>query len=273
MTFVRNKARMSYFNQKVAWIIGASSGIGEELARQLDQKGAKLILSGRNLEQLEQVRKSLIHADKHLCISFDLEMSSTFESKIKEVQLRFDRIDFLFNNGGISQRANAFDTNEEVLRKIMEINFFGNVLLTKLMLPIFRKQGFGHIVVTSSIAGKFGFYLRSAYSASKHALQGYYESLMLEEATNNIFITLAVPGKINTPISTRALNAKGEDHGVMDHNQETGMSVNECVRKLLSAVEKQKREVLIGKKEILAVYIKRFSPSFFWKIIKNQSAT
>ena len=128
-------------------------------------------------------------------------------------------------------------------------------------------------IVISSIAGKFGFFLRSAYSASKHALHGFYESLMLEEEKNNIKVLLVCPGKINTDISVNALNSEGKTHGVMDHNQATGMSVQECVRQLFRAVEKDKKEVLIGNKEIKAVTLKRFLPKMFWKVIRKQSAT
>ncbi len=155
----------------------------------------------------------------------------------------------------------------------MEINYFGNVALTKAVLPYMRDQKSGHIVVISSIAGKFGFFLRSAYSASKHALQGFYESLLLEEEKNNIHVTLAYPGKINTEISVSALNSDGNAHGKMDHNQATGMSAEECCQKLIKAVRKRKKSILIGNKEIWAVHIKRFFPNLFWKIIRKQKAT
>ena len=182
-------------------------------------------------------------------------------------------IDYLFNNGGMSQRATAEETEIEVDKRIMEINYFGNIALTKAILPIFKKQGFGHILVVSSIAGKFGFFLRSAYSASKHALHGYYESLRLEQEENNIKVTIVCPGKINTPISTNAITGKGEKHGVMDHNQEIGMPVEICVKRILSSVRKNRFEVLIGGTEILAVRIKRISFSLFYRIIRRQNAT
>ena len=155
----------------------------------------------------------------------------------------------------------------------MEINYFGTVALTKVILPIMQVQKHGHIVVISSIAGKFGFYLRSAYSAAKHALHGFFESLALEEAKNNIAVTIVCPGKINTPISMSALNKDGQAHGEMDHNQATGMPVDVCVALLLKAVKERKREILIGNKEIKAVTLKRFFPNLFWKVIAKQKAT
>ncbi len=263
---------MNHFQGKVAWVTGASSGIGEGIVRDLAQKGVKIVLSARNLDALEKIKATLPNSDQHICISLDLEHSQNFPELVKEVISKMGKIDFLFNNGGLSQRSEAFETPMEVDRRIMEINYFGNIALTKAVLPYMQTKQSGHIIVISSIAGKFGFFLRSAYSASKHALQGFYESVLLEEEKNNINVTIAFPGKINTNISVHALNEKGEQHGVMDHNQVTGMSVEQCVSILLKAVETNKKEILIGNKEIKAVTLKRFLPRLFWKIIKKQSA-
>lgn len=261
-----------HFKDKVVWITGASSGIGAEIAKQVAEQGATVVLSARSLDKLQQVRVTL-KGENHLCLPLDLEDSSQFVALANEVVSIFGRIDYLFNNGGLSQRSEASKTPLEVDRRIMEINYFGNIALTKAVLPIMQQQKSGHIIPISSIAGKFGFYLRSAYSASKHALFGFYESLALEEEKNGIKITIAIPGKINTNISVNALTETGDVHGKMDHNQETGMSVTDCVQKMLKAVEKDKREVLIGNKEIKAVTLKRFLPNIFWKVIKKQSAT
>jgi short-subunit dehydrogenase len=264
---------MNNFQGKIIWITGASSGIGAELAKQSADSGAIVILSGRNQQNLELVKKNLRQPDTHLIVPLDLEHSDNFKQLAASVVAQVNRIDILINNGGISQRGTAFETDDAVDRRIMEVNYFGNIALTKAVLPYMRKQGGGHIVVLSSIAGKFGFFLRSAYSASKHALHGFYESLMLEEESNGIKVTIACPGKINTNISVNALNSAGESHGVMDHNQETGMPAEECARIMLQAVLKGKKEVLIGNKEIKAVTLKRFLPGVFWRIIRKQSAT
>lgn len=264
---------MKYFDNKVIWVTGATSGIGKELCCQLARYGAKLVLSARSLESLEKVRLELPNSELHMSLPLDLENITESSELVKLVLKKYNTIDIVFNNGGLSQRSEAYETSLEIDRKIMEINYFGNIAIAKAVLPIFRSKKAGQFVVTSSIAGKFGFFLRSAYCASKHALQGFYESLALEEEKNNIFVTLAVPGKINTPISTNALKGDGNLHGEMDHNQETGMPVEECVQILLKAVAKKKREVLIGNKEIKAVTLKRFFPNLFWKIIKKQKAT
>jgi dehydrogenase/reductase SDR family member 7B len=259
--------------KQVAWITGASSGIGEEICKQLAQKGLKLILSSRSEEKLLELKKSLPNAEEHLIVPLDLEHSADFPNLVKQVLTETKHIDYLYNCGGLSQRAEASETSLEVDRRIMEINYFGTIALTKAVLPVMQAQKSGHIIAISSIAGKFGFYLRSAYSASKHAIQGFFESLLLEEAKNNISVTIAFPGKINTPISMSALGKDGKSHGQMDHNQETGMPVKKCVSILLKAVDKKKKEVLIGNKEINAVTLKRFFPRLFWKIIAKQSAT
>ncbi len=264
---------MNDFQGKVVWVSGASSGIGEGIVRQLADLGASVVLSSRNVESLEIIKGSLPNSENHFCLPLDLEHSSNFPELAEIVVSKMGRIDYLFNNGGLSQRSEAGDTPMAIDRRIMEINYFGNIALSKAVLPYFQKQKSGHIVVISSIAGKFGFFLRSAYSASKHALHGFYESLLLEEEKNNIKVTIACPGKINTNISVNALNSEGGQHGVMDHNQETGMSVEECVNRLLKAVKDEQKEILIGNKEIKAVTLKRFFPSLFWKIIKKQSAT
>lgn len=264
---------MSSFENKVIWITGASSGIGKELAIQLAQLGGKLILSARNIDALEALKKELKNSNAHMVLQLDLAVNDHFTNLAERVIEKFKRIDYLFNSGGISQRGAAYKTDIAVDRRIMEVNYFGNIALTKAVLPYMQKQKKGHIIVTSSIAGKFGFFLRSAYAASKHALHGYYESLLLEEEKNNISVTIVCPGKINTPISMSALTEDGTNHGEMDHNQATGMSVEECVRQIIKATVKKKKDVLIGNKEILAAKIKRFSPSLFWKIIRKQKAT
>lgn len=257
--------------KNVAWITGASSGIGEEICKQLAAKNYTLVLSSRNKEKLEQLKNSLPNKENHLVVPLDLENTQSIAQTVADVFSKTPFISHVFHCGGISQRALAHETSIEIDRKMMEINYFGTVALTKAILPYFQRQKEGHFVVVSSIAGKFGFYLRSAYSASKHALHGFFESLSLEEAHHNICVTIVCPGKINTPISLSALDKNGKAHGVMDHNQATGMPVKTCVQQLLKAVDQKKREVLIGNKEIKAVTLKRFLPTLFWKIISKQS--
>ena len=263
----------TYFSNKVIWITGASSGIGAELAVQLAIHGAKLVLSSRDEHKILALKAKLRNPEQHLVLPLDLSALTDLDGMLNLILNQYKRLDILVNNGGVSQRASAHDTTMEVNRQLMEVNFFGNIALAKAVLPLFRRQKTGQLLVVSSIAGKFGFHLRSIYSASKAALVGYYESLAMEEAAANIRVTLAFPGKINTPISKSALTAEGAAHGQMDQNQAGGMPVEECVQIMLQALAKQKREVLIGRKELLAVYLKRFVPALFWRVIPKQSAT
>tara|TARA_Y100000385_G_scaffold94396_1_gene97569 strand:+ start:5494 stop:6297 length:804 start_codon:yes stop_codon:yes gene_type:complete len=263
----------TYFENKVVWITGASSGIGKEFCIQLDQMGAILILSSRNENALVVLKESLSHSKKHQIQVLDLEDSSEFKSMTNSIISSHKKIDLLINNGGISQRSNVADTRLSIDRKIMEVNFFGNIALSKAVLPHMIKNKSGHIVVISSIAGKFGFFLRSAYSASKHALHGFYESLALEQKDNGINVTMVCPGKINTPISTNALNKEGKRNGQMDNNQRLGLPVSKCVKKILKDIAKKKEESFVGGKEIYAVRIKNLFPRVFRKIIRKQSPT
>ena len=259
---------MQTFQDKVVWITGASSGIGKALALQLSAQGAKLVLSARNEAALQEVAAQCKEA---FVLPLDLANTSNFPALTQQVLAKYGRIDYLINNGGNSQRATADETSLDIARQLMEVNYFGPMALTKAVLPIMKKQGSGHIVVLSSIAGKFGFYLRSSYSAAKHALHGFFDSLRLEEEKNGISVTIVCPGKINTNMSINALKGDGTAHAKMDRSMDQGVSAEECARQIIVAVEAKKEEVLIGGKEILAAKIKRFSPKLFGKIIRKQN--
>jgi short-subunit dehydrogenase len=263
---------LNYFSGKVVWITGASSGIGEALVFQLAKCGAKIVLSSRSEEKLQQLVKQANLAEaNYLIIPFDLADTSKAESYVQQIIQKFTRIDFLINNGGTSQRGEVIATSQSVERNLFEINYFAQVALAKAVLPVMIKQQSGHITIVSSIAGKFGFYLRSSYSAAKHALHGYFESLRLEVEKNNVRVLLVCPGKINTNISNNAILADGSKHAKMDESHVDAMTAEECAKKILGAIENNKQEILIGRKEILTVYMKRFFPSLLYKILRKQS--
>ena len=155
----------------------------------------------------------------------------------------------------------------------METNFFGAISLTKEVLPSMVKNGGGNIIVISSVVGKFGFPLRTAYSASKHALQGYFDSLRAEMTNDNINITVVSPGRIHTNISLNAIEKNGQRHGVMDQGQAQGMPADKCARKILKAVKNNKKDVLIGKSELILVFIRKFIPSLYYKLASNLKPT
>ncbi|MGZ3904850.1 MAG: SDR family oxidoreductase [Bacteroidia bacterium] len=263
---------MSFFSGKVVWVTGASSGIGEALVRELSLENAKIILSSRNENTLNQVaEKCGLKPENFLVIPFDLADTSHADEYVKQILQKFYRIDFLINNGGISQRSEAIQTTKETERNLFEVNYFAHVALTKAVLPVMIKQNSGHITVVSSIAGKFGFFLRSTYSAAKHALHGYFESLRLEIEKHNIHVLIACPGKIDTPISFNAVGEGGSKHNKQDQSHVGAMSASECAKRILNAIKSDKHEVLIGGREIKAVTLKRFFPSLFYKQIKKQS--
>jgi short-subunit dehydrogenase len=185
----------------------------------------------------------------------------------------FPKIDILINNGGVSQRTLVKDTTMEIFRKIMEINLFGAVQLTKLVLPVMIKNGGGHIIATSSISGKFGFPLRSAYAASKHALHGFFETVRLENINENIKVTIVCPGRVKTNISYNAISTDGKPHGKMDDGQNEGISPEKCALQIMKAIRKNKKEVLIGGKELMMVHFKRFAPFIFYKIASKIKST
>lgn len=263
---------MSVFKDKVIWITGASSGIGEALALQLAKLGARLVLSARREEELKRVGALTKLPELDLLIlPFDLNDTSKASSLAAQVINKFGRIDVLINNGGQSQRALSAETNEATERKLMEINYFSAVNISKAVLPYMLRNKTGQIVVISSIAGKFGFYLRSSYSAAKHALHGYFESLRLENEHKGLKVLMVCPGKINTNISINASSSNGNTNGVMEPEHENAMSAAECADHIIKAMQNGKEEILVGGKELLAVKIKRFFPNWFSKIIRKQA--
>ncbi len=257
----------SVFSEKWIWITGASSGIGRGLALELARRGAWLVLSSRNREKLEVLRRETALDEEHcLVVPLDVSDTAAVQQAAVEVLRQIPRLDYLFNNAGVSQRGLIRDTSLEVDRKIMEINYFGAIALTKAVLPAMIRQGGGHVVVTSSIVGKFGFPLRSAYAASKHALHGFFETLLVEEKKSGIAVTLLVPGHIVTDVSINALTATGERYGKMDPGQARGMSVEKAVQKILRGVAKKKREIVVGKADSWSVYLKKYFPGLFFRL-------
>lgn len=262
------------FRDKVVWITGASSGIGEALAYALHEQGAKLILSSRRKEKLEKVKKNCSgdNSDIHI-LTLDLAEIDSLDQKAQQALSIYGHIDYLFNNGGVSQRSQAVNTDMKVVQEVMNINFFGSVALTHAVLPSMIKRGSGHIIVTSSVMGKFGTRLRSTYAASKHALHGYFDSLRQEVHKNNINISLVCPGFIKTNVTKNALEGDGRKHNKMGKGQEKGMSAQEFANKLLPQIAKGKKEIYIGGMEIWGVYLKRFIPQTFYKILRNSEVT
>ncbi len=199
----------------------------------------------------------------------DLTELSTHASCTQTAVQLFGRIDILINNGGITQRSLVKDTIVDVDRKLMDVNYFGAVSLTKHLLPHFIKQNHGHYVNISSVTGKFGTPYRSGYAASKHALHGFFDTVRAEHFNDNIHVTMICPGFIHTPISLLAVTGDGSPLRKMDDAQHKGKSPEWCAQKIVKAIKNRKQEVYIGGKEVLVVYIKRFFPRLFSMIIRK----
>ena len=275
----KNKRLMNLkkFEHKNILITGASSGIGEAMAYLLSEATVNLFLAGRDTARLSAVKEKCLGINNSTtgfsAQTFIVDFSSTesIDSFVSEITDKSITFDYIILNAGISQRALTLDTDFSVDRKIMETNYFGPVYLTKKLSSMLLSGKKTHIAITSSISGLFGFPLRSAYCASKHALFGFFESLELEN--DNIKVTFLIPGRINTPISKSAILGDGTSYSKMDGGQTNGMDVDKCARIALRAIAKEKHRKLIGGKELLMVYIKKFIPPLFYKLARKISAT
>jgi len=250
-------------NNKVVWITGASSGIGEALVYAYSKAGAKLIISGRNRDELFRVKGNCKNQINVHVLSFDLEDTAGLNDKAKDAQRIYGKIDLLINSGGIGQRSLALETDLAVEQKIMNVNYWGTVTLTKAVLPDMIAKGGGKIACISSLAGKFGRPNRSSYAASKHALHGYFDSLRSEVYDQNISISLICPGFIKTSLSINAETKDGTPYGIMDKAQENGLSPEACAAEIVTAIRLNKEEVYIGGKEVKGVLFKRLFPLRF----------
>jgi short-subunit dehydrogenase len=265
---------MSDLNGKVVWITGASSGIGEALVYELARNGARLIISARRKEELERVKSycQLNWQTKVEILPLDLSQTSTLSLTAEAAIQLFGQIDILVNNGGVSQRSLAKDTLLEVDRKIMEINYFGTITLTKHLIPHFIKRKEGHFVTITSVTGKIGTPYRTGYAASKHALHGFFNSLRAElwKESPDIYVTLICPGWTNTNLSLTALMGDGSPQNKKDDTHEHGLTPEQVAKGTINAIQNKKREVIVaGWKESTAAQIFRFFPGLFARIIRN----
>lgn len=258
---------------EVIWITGASSGIGEALAHLLARRGARLILSSRREEALRRVRDACAHPERHLVLPLDLGEPETLEAAAARALAHAGRIDVIVHNGGVSQRSRAEETALEVDRRVMEVDYFGAVALTKALLPSMLERGSGRIVVVSSLVGKIATPLRSGYSAAKHALHGFFDSLRAEVHDRGVRVTLVCPGFIRTRLSFDALTGDGTPQGTLDRAQAEGMSPETCARRIARALDRGRDEVLIGGKEIWAVRLERLFPALFRHLIRRVRVT
>lgn len=260
-------------NNKVIWITGASSGIGEALVYAYSKAGAKLIISSRNRDELYRVKTNCKSPVNIHVLPLDLENTASLADKAGDALRIYGQIDMLVNSGGISQRDLVLNTTLETEQRLMNVNFWGTAVLSKAVLPGMIAHGGGKIICISSLVGKFGTRLRSAYSASKHALHGYFDSLRSEVFDKNIQITIICPGFIKTKVSVNALTGDGSPQGTMDSGQEHGMLPEECARQIIKAIQQNKEEVYIGGKETKGIWFKRFFPLRFSRYMRTAKVT
>ncbi len=262
---------MKYFNDKVIWITGASSGIGAALVVQLSKMNTKLVLSARNEQQLNALKSNCQLDDEHcLVLPLDLGEIASHQSKVDTVIDHFGRIDILVNNAGLSYRGIAVETDLSVDRQLMEINYFGTISLTKAVVPHMLKQQSGQVAITTSIAGKVGTQIRSAYSASKHALHGFFDCLRMEVYKSNIDVTIVVPGFVKTDLTLKALTEDGSSYNYVDEAIQKGMSPEACAKQYLKSLASKKEEVVIAAgKEQIAPILKRFYPTMLTRLLKR----
>lgn len=264
---------MQKIDGKIVWITGASSGIGEALAYTLSKKRCRLILSSRKKDELKRVQENCENSENVAIVPLDISGFDTLSDKTTQALGTFGQIDILINNAGISQRSLILATDFEVYKKLMDIDYLGTVALSKALLPHFVEQGKGHFVTVSSLMGKFGSPLRSGYCGAKHALHGFFDVLRMEHEKDGINVTMICPGFVSTSIAKNALTADGSPQIDDDTGTQNGLNVNVFAEKMIRAIEKNKFEAYIGRKEILAVYLKRFFPKLLHKIVLKSDVT
>ncbi|MBR5199063.1 MAG: SDR family NAD(P)-dependent oxidoreductase [Bacteroidales bacterium] len=261
---------MIEFKGKTVLITGGGSGIGEAMAYQYAMKGANVILTGRRIETLEKVQKKCIEMGVNAwCKTVDVEKAESIDELVSWIHTEGHLLDFLLLNAGISQRSLTLETDISVDRRLMEVNYFGGIYLVKSLKDMFIQRGV-HIAVVSSVSGVFGFPVRSAYCASKHAIHGFYETIALEYP--QIKTTIIIPGRIHTDVSKNALDGNGKATGVMDPGQANGYDVNKCAKVAIKAIAKGKHQKVIGGFDTIMVPFYKYIPCLFRLIARNVSA-
>lgn len=252
---------------KVVWITGASSGIGEALAYHLSSLGHRLILSGRQSGRLEAVKTKCARPERVALLPLDLEQPGSFQAVVGQALAVYGGVDVLVNNAGVSQRSLIAETELAVYDRLMRVNYLGTVALTKALLPEFQKQGGGHFVTVTSLMGRFGSPLRSGYCGAKHALHGFFDVLRMEHEKDGIQVTLICPGFVQTDIAHNALTANGSPQQRQDKATAKGMPPALFAAKMWRAVQAGKWEVNIGGWETVGVLLKRLFPRLAHRVV------
>ncbi|MEI6313154.1 MAG: SDR family oxidoreductase [Bacteroidota bacterium] len=259
---------MRNVKNSVVWVTGASSGLGEALTYQLAAEGARLVITSNEPEGLARVaQKTGLAADKILVLPATLENFDA-DDLTKKVIAHFGTIDILINNAGVLQKAFFEDTNEEIERKIMEINYFASIKLTRAALPYIKQQK-GMVVAVGSLNGRVGAPWMTTYCASKYATIGFFESLRYELLKDKVQVLIIIPGFMNTDITLNAWTGDGSKYGQNSITQKIGMTVDVCARKISNAIKSDRRNLLVGRWEHLFPYIRMACPPFFFWLFRK----
>ncbi|WP_296403453.1 SDR family NAD(P)-dependent oxidoreductase [Psychrobacter sp.] len=271
---IRKDANKPNFKQLTIWITGASSGLGEALALECARSGAAVILSGRNTKKLEAVKDKCKQSNKHLIVPFNILDEVQTNNAYATVIQQAGRIDWLINNAGVSQRSLIMETTEEVERQLMEIDYFAQTRLTRLVLPDMIANGGGKVVMVSSVAGLLGTQYRGAYGAAKSAIHMWANSLRAELSDHNINVATVFPGFIQTNVSINALTADGSVQGTMDEATGNGLTAKAFAKQTIQALRSNEEYIIVaGQKEKIATLINRLSPTKLYKLIRRSKVT
>nr|XP_057904326.1 dehydrogenase/reductase SDR family member 7B isoform X1 [Doryrhamphus excisus]XP_057904327.1 dehydrogenase/reductase SDR family member 7B isoform X1 [Doryrhamphus excisus] len=265
----------------VVVITGASSGLGKECARIFHGAGARLVLCGRDAARLQRVVEELTASatDRKQqqtytprTVIVDLSDTESLDRAAEDILKCYGQVDVLINNAGISYRGNILDTHLSVQRDVMQTNYFGPVALTQGLLPSMVRRRRGHIVVISSVQGKIAIPYRSAYAASKHATQAYFDCLRAEVERYGIPVTVISPGYIRTNLSVNAVTGDGSKYGVVDTTTATGRDPRDVAHAVLKAVRRKSKDVVLaGPLPTLAVYLRTLWPALFFKLMSSRA--
>jgi short-subunit dehydrogenase len=253
----------SRLRDKIIWLTGASSGIGEALAYHLSDVDAVLILSARRADALEKVRQRCANSERHMVVPLDVLATESHAAAYQAIRDKFGTLDMLINCAGVGQRSTALQTQLQVDRRIMDLNYFAPVALSKLVLPDMLARHDGQIVVISSVAARLSLPGRSAYAASKHALHGFFNSLRAEIAGQGVYVTLVGPGYVRTNTSQNALLGDGSAFNQLDSDIGSGMSPETCAAKIVNAIERRRAEAFIVRYERFGLLLNRYAPPVF----------